>query len=117
MKLILYILINIILFFGFFHNLQAQEEVENPPEELANKTWYLTKLVMDDEEMPFIPDEEIQESTFSVGSISENIIEMVTVAYCNQGSTGIKLEGEDEFYFGIFAYLAYENDWWCDLEE
>src|SRR5699024_7437950 len=115
MRIVLFI--NIFLFSIFFQNIQAQEEVESPPEELANKTWYLTKLVMDEEEIPFIPDEEIQKSTFSVGSISENIIEMVTVAYCNQGSTGIKLEGEDEFYFGIFAYLAYENDWWCDLEE
>ncbi len=59
MKPILYILINIILFVGFSENIQAQE-VENPQEELINNEWYLTKLVIEEEEFFFIPNQNLQ---------------------------------------------------------
>ncbi len=115
MKPILYILINIILFVGFSENIQAQE-VENPPEELADKTWYLTKMIIDEEEMLFTPNEEVQQSIFITWPISENPIH-VEVAHCDQGASEIYLIEEDQFYFDLFIYLASENDWWCNTEE
>src|SRR5699024_8924143 len=112
MRIVLFI--NIFLFSIFFQNIQAQEEVESPPEELADKTWYLTKLVINEEEILFTPDEEVQQSTFTTWPFSENF--HMEVAYCDQGASEIYLKEEDEFYIREFIYL-HSDDWWCNIEE
>src|SRR5690625_1320214 len=104
MKPILYILINIILFIGFSENIQAQE-VENPPEELADKTWYLTKMIIDEEEKPFTPNEEVEYVELVIGELNENITD-IGLNFCEGPGTGLKLEGEEEFYIGGLNFLA-----------
>ena len=121
MKPILYILINIILFVGFSENIQAQE-VENPPEELADKTWYLAKMIIDEEEMPFTSNEEVEFVEFIVESLFQDSAG-VMLNFCDGLVTDLSLEGEEEFYIGDLYFLA-KNSFLpnatnssCDLEE
>src|SRR5699024_1432136 len=46
-------------------NLNAQE-VNDPIEEfMGDNTWFLTKIVINDEEIPFEPNNEVEQSTFT----------------------------------------------------
>ena len=104
MKPILYILINIILCVGFSENIQAQE-VENPPEELADKTWYLTKMIIDEEEMPFTPNEEIESVEFVVLEYFPESTTQVLFFFCDGPTSELSFEGEEEFYMADLMFL------------
>lgn len=117
MKTIVYTIISISIFFGILPILQAQE-VDNPPEELVDKEWYLTKLIIDEEEMPFVPDEEVEQSLFNIWPFddpNDNIV-YAEVLYCEWGSSAILFEGENEFYFDSFVYLMHDY-WYCEMYE
>jgi len=100
-------------------NVLHAQEVENPPEVLTGQTWYLTKMIIDEEEMPFVSNEEVNQSLFDVKPFSNppdyNIVS-AGVLYCEWGSSAIFLEGENEFYFDGFVYLA-DDYWYCEMYE
>jgi len=117
MKTIIYTIISIFIFFGILPILQAQE-VDNPQEELVDKEWYLTKLIIDEEEMPFVPDEEVEQSLFNIWPFddpNDNIVS-AEVLYCEWGNSAILFEGENEFYFDSFVYLMHDY-WNCEIQE
>ncbi|HLS30960.1 MAG TPA: T9SS type A sorting domain-containing protein [Flavobacteriaceae bacterium] len=118
MKTLLYFLIGFVLCFNSFNFVNAQE-VENPPEVLTGQTWYLTKMIIDEEEMPFTPNEEVNQSLFDVEPFSNppdyNVVS-AGVLYCEWGSSAILFEGENEFYFRPFVYLM-DDYWYCEMSE
>src|SRR5690625_2169112 len=105
MKPILYILVNIILFIGFSEDIQAQE-VDNPQEEFINKEWFLTKLIINDEEIPFIPNEEVEQSLLIIEDFwsSDDDEVLAHIVYCDYQSVDIyfKNTNYNEFYLPSF---------------
>src|SRR5699024_4294318 len=102
MKPILYILINIILFVGFFEKIQAQE-VENPQEELIENTWYLFKIEVDEEDHVFESNEETEWTTLTIEQV-ENQTNFY-LDYC-QGAVGEELSFTSNFSFVINNFIV-----------
>jgi|SRR5690625_377635 len=121
MKAIFYFLMGMILCLSVPNFLHAQE-VENPPEALINQTWYLTKMIIDEEEMPFTPNEEVEYVEFILGSISQNTVGF-GLAFCAGPGGDIVLQGEDEFYMGDLMFLMSRDhsdittNSYCNLED
>ncbi|HLS29267.1 MAG TPA: T9SS type A sorting domain-containing protein [Flavobacteriaceae bacterium] len=115
-------LIFIGIFICGFSNILKAQEVENPPEALTDQTWYLTKMIIDEEEMPFNPNEEIENVELIIGELYGSTAS-AGVVFCDGGGAEIILEGEDEFYMGILMFLmnmAFSDETtnsYCDLEE
>jgi|SRR5699024_10309363 len=109
MKPILYTLINIILFFSFSKNIQAQE-VENPQEELVDNEWYLIKTEIEDVEHPFIANEEIRQVILNFSYDSEEEIYLFSPAFCESVEWSLLFINENEFSTAFEESLAYT---WC----
>ncbi|HLS29268.1 MAG TPA: T9SS type A sorting domain-containing protein [Flavobacteriaceae bacterium] len=116
-------LILISIFICGFSNILKAQEVENPPEELTDQTWYLTKMIIDEEEMPFTPNEEIEYVKFIVGSYSQNTVGF-GLEFCAGPGSEMILEGEDEFYIKPLLFLMNNRvrldettNSYCNLEE
>ncbi|HLS29805.1 MAG TPA: hypothetical protein VK021_02995 [Flavobacteriaceae bacterium] len=97
-------LILISIFICGFSNILKAQGVENPPEALTDQTWYLTKMIIDEEEMSFTPNEEIEFVEFEVGSFSQNTVG-VLLNFCAGPTSDMVLEEEDEFYMRPLMFL------------
>jgi|GEM_PF-1078632 len=121
MRTIIYFFTGLFLCFSSIENLQAQE-VENPPEALTDQTWYLTKMIIDEVEMPFTPNEEVEYVELIIGSFSQDFVEVVFY-FCDGPTSNIVLQGEDEFYMGDLMFLMNRDasdittNSYCNLED
>src|SRR5690625_662774 len=104
MRSILSILLGVIL--GVTYSLNAQE-VENPPEALTDQTWYLTKMIIDEEEILFIPNEEVDQSLLIIEDFwsSGDDEVLAHIVYCDYQSVDIYFKDTDynEFYLPAFT--------------
>lgn len=116
MKTILYILSGIILFFNIPDSLMAQE-AENPQETFAEKEWYLTKIVMEGEEYPFVPTGAVPISSLKTQELYEssngNIFCWILVNHCEMCGDDVLFLSLTEFktYGGMYYWscMAYDN--------
>ncbi|HLS30162.1 MAG TPA: T9SS type A sorting domain-containing protein [Flavobacteriaceae bacterium] len=116
MKTILYILSGIILFFNIPDSLMAQE-VENPQEAFAEKEWYLTKIVMEGEEYPFVPTGPVPISSLETQELYEssngNIFCGIFVSHCAMCGDNVLFLSLTEFKTSgdmiHWTCLAYDN--------
>lgn len=115
-KTILYFLVGIILLFNTPDYLLAQE-VENPRETFAEKEWYLTKIVMEGEEYPFLPTGPVPISSLETQELYEsnngNIFCGIFVSHCEMCGDDVLFLSSTEFKtFGGMQYwtcMAYNN--------
>ncbi|HLS30486.1 MAG TPA: T9SS type A sorting domain-containing protein [Flavobacteriaceae bacterium] len=116
MKAILYILSAIILCFNIPDSLMAQE-VENPQEAFAEKEWYLTKIVMEGEEYPFVPTGPVPISSLETQELYEssngNIFCGIFISHCAMCGDNVLFLSLTEFktYGGMYNWscMAYDN--------
>lgn len=112
MKTILYFLLGIILCLSVPNVLNAQE-VEDPQEAFAKEAWYLTKIVMEGEEYPFVPSGGVPNSllyTSELETYNENVHCDFEVYYCEMCGTTAYFLSDTEFkIIGWGDCLAYDN--------
>src|SRR5699024_10481167 len=103
-------LILIAIFICGFSTILKAQEVENPPEELTDKTWYLTKMIIDEEEIPFISNEEVEQSLLIIEDLwsSGDDEVLAHIVYCDYQSVDIYFKDTDynEFYLPDFTVWA-----------
>src|SRR5699024_9255960 len=102
--------LNILLFVSFFQSLQAQEEVENPQEVLVENEWYLIKVAIDEEEYPFIANEEIEQVILNFNYDSEEGVYLFSPAFCESVEWSLLFINENEFSTTFETSLDYT---WC----
>src|SRR5690625_2851338 len=89
--------------------LKAQE-VDNPQEEFIDKEWFLTKLIMNYVEIPFISNEEVEQSLLIIEDFwSPDDDEVLAhIVYCDYQSVDIYFKDTDydEFYLPDFTIWA-----------
>lgn len=94
--------------FGFFQKNQAQE-VENPQEELV-KAWYLDKLVIDQQDYFFVPDESVQNVVIDFGHYEASEDEEETggfrTRFCEDTFALYLIENDQELYTFSWTWLA-----------
>src|SRR5699024_2477754 len=68
-------------------------------------TWYLTKMIIDEEEMPFTPNEEIESVEFVVLEYFPESTTQVLFFFCDGPTSELSFEGEEEFYMADLMFL------------
>src|SRR5690625_360161 len=111
MKAIFYFLLGVTLCLSVTNVLHAQE-VENQQEAFANKEWFLTKVVMEGEEYPFVPSGAVAISTLTTENLYVNDNGDV---FCPVFINHCEMCGEDVLFVGAFEFKTYEGmqTWNC----
>lgn len=85
-------------------NWVSAQEVEDPPQVMVDNTWYLTKIVLEDQEMLFEPNDEVDVATLKVILLSEGSYNL-EIFYCDAGEGKINFLDEQAFELLNYAVL------------
>src|SRR5699024_7640723 len=111
----LYVILLIIIWSIGFPGAVSAQEVENPKEVFLSNIWYLTKLTIEGEEFPFVPNEDLSEITLTAGHLNSETIGLSTTA-CNMGSGTIWFTDDYTFKLDGLAFLS-SDGWSCEWDE
>lgn len=110
MKAIIRFIMFCVFFISFSTILKAQE-VDNPQETLMEETWYLIKTEIDNEEHPFIANEEIEQVILDFNLDPEhNNVHIFSPTLCEALEWSLSFVAENEFSTAFEMDLAYN---WC----
>jgi len=90
-------------------NLLIAQEFDPAQEDFANNEWYLTKLIIDGEEHPFVPNQTIDQSPLYTDELENqdgNVISGIAISFCADCGTEIEFENNHQFKRGYFTCLA-----------